>query len=97
MVQRGIEPTLIGVYGATQFVAILAAIPVVERITGWFGSRHTYVLATVITLGIAVGFMLTTSLVAWFIFNAVWGFLGGIRWIVGESWVAELAPQEQRG
>lgn len=97
LAERGLEPSLIGLYGASNFIALMAASLFASRIAKALGQRRAYLLATVISLLVISSYLLTSSLVMWFIFSIITGLTGAVRWIVGESWVAALSPPESRG
>jgi MFS family permease len=97
LAERGLEPSLIGVYGASNFVALMVSSLFASRLANILGQRRAYLGATVISLVVISSYLLTDSLALWFIFSIITGLTGAIRWIVGESWVAALSPPESRG
>jgi MFS family permease len=97
LAERGLEPALIGFYGASNFVALTVSSLFASSIANVLGQRRAYLGATVISLVVISSYLLTDSLVMWFIFSIISGLTGAIRWIVGESWVAALSPPESRG
>jgi MFS family permease len=97
LAERGLEPSLIGLYGASNFIALMVSSLFASRLANVLGQRRAYLGATVISLLVISSYLLTDSLVMWFIFSIITGLTGAVRWIVGESWVAALAPSESRG
>lgn len=97
LAERGLEPALIGFYGASNFIALMAASLFASPIANALGQRRAYLGATVISLLVISSYLLTDSLLMWFIFSIITGLTGAVRWIVGESWVAALSPPESRG
>jgi predicted MFS family arabinose efflux permease len=97
LAQRGVSPLLIGTFATVQFSAILLAAPLLPRLSRHLDARQALLGGSLLTALIAIGYTLTTNIAAWLIFGALWGFISGVRWIMGESLVAELAPPARRG
>lgn len=97
LAERGVGTTVVGLFGATSWAAILVASPFTAAIARRLGPRRAYLLATAALLPVVAGFALTDAVPAWFAFAGIWGASTAVRWVVGESWAVELAPPEQRG
>jgi MFS family permease len=97
LAQGGASPVLIGAFATVQFCAVLLAAPLMPYLSRYLNPKGALLAGSLLTALIAAGYTLTDSAMAWMLFGAVWGLLSGVRWIAGESLVAELAPPARRG
>jgi MFS family permease len=94
---QGISAGLIGVFAAVPWLAVLLLSPFVPAMVQRFGVFRIFPLSFWLTFTATLGFVLTQELWLWFVLNFVTGLGLTIRWVVGESWYASLAPPELRG
>lgn len=97
LIGDGVSTTLAGLFAASGWVGIFAIAPFVSAITQRLGRRPTLWLSGVVPVLAVSGFLLTDSLVLWFIFEFIAGAASGLRWVLAEAVVAEFAPPKQRG
>lgn len=93
----GVSTATIGLFAATGWLGIFLMTPFASAITQRLGRRPTLWLAALIPVLTTIGFLSTTSLTSWFVFNLVGGMASGLRWVLAEAVVAEFAPPGQRG
>lgn len=94
---RGEPAWLIGLFGASLYLAIFAVTPFTARITRRCGLRQIYI-ATGFAPLLVVGIFVSTEVTAlWLLAVAVLGASGGLRWVSAESYVASAAPPARRG
>jgi MFS family permease len=97
LAQLGFSPFTIGLFAALPFVALLSTTLLTPVIIRRVGIWRTFVIAQLAALGAIAGFVVTDNLILWFTFNAVWGSSAGMRWIIYDTLIAELAPSSQKG
>jgi NADP-dependent 3-hydroxy acid dehydrogenase YdfG/MFS family permease len=97
LAERGFSTALVGVYSATNFVALMGSSLLVSKLTKRFGERPTYFGATVLSVLAINGYLYSDAVPLWFLFSILTGFTWAVRWIIDESWMARLAPPEKRG
>lgn len=95
--QQGVSNTISGVFGATGMLGILMVTPFVSWITKTLGKKNTMILSAGVPCLAAAGVILSNSIPIWFVLELLAGMAGGVRWILAESLIAELAPTEKRG
>jgi MFS family permease len=93
----GVSTAMAGLFAASGWVGIFAITPFASAITRRLGRRPTLWLAAAVPVFSTAGFMLTDWLPAWFLFDFVAGAASGLRWVLAEAVVAEMAPPEKRG
>lgn len=93
----GVATSVVGLFAATGWLGIFLMTPFASAITQRLGRRPTLWLAALVPLLATGGFLATTSLVWWFVFNLIGGMASGLRWVLAEAVVAEFAPPGQRG
>lgn len=94
---EGISTTLAGLFAASGWVGIFVITPFASAIAQRLGRRPTLWLAATVPVVCTTGFLLTDWLPAWFVLDFVAGAASGLRWVLAEAVVAELAPPGQRG
>lgn len=94
---RGEAPWLIGLFGASLYLAIFAVTPFTTRITQRWGLRAVYVASGCSPVLVVGVFLATTHVVAWLLAVAVMGLSGGLRWVTAEACVVGAASEERRG
>ncbi|MCW5625876.1 MAG: MFS transporter [Burkholderiales bacterium] len=93
---EGVSPWLIGLFGAAGWGSILVTAPLVPKLTRAFGIARAFQWASILGC-VAIPLMLVPSLFTWFIAIVLVGAAGGVRWIVAEAWIADIAPPEKLG
>jgi len=97
LAMRGEAAWLIGLFGASLYVAVFGVTPFAARITRRFGLREVYIATGLCPLLVVSVFMLTERIALWFLAVAVLGCSGGLRWVAAESYVASAASEARRG
>lgn len=94
---RGVSSATAGLFAATGWAGIFLVTPFASALAHAFGRRRCLWLSaltpTLATLGLAA----TDHLAVWFALELVAGMASGLRWVLAEAVVAELAPPAQRG
>jgi MFS family permease len=93
----GVSTAMAGLFAASGWVGILAITPFSSAIAQRLGRRPTLWLAAALPVLTTAGFMFTDWLPAWFVLDFLAGAASGLRWVLAEAVVAELAPPDQRG
>ena len=94
---QGHPTVLAGLFAAVGWLGIFAAMPLVSGLTRRLGRRKALWLAAGLPVLATLGFLLSDSLVVWFVLELLAGMAGGLRWVLAEAAVAEFAPPGQRG
>lgn len=95
--QKNVSNSISGAFAATSMIGILLVTPFVSWLTHHIGKKYTMVLSAAIPCFAVLGILLTDSIVIWFILELLAGMAGGVRWVLAESLIAELAPLSKRG
>lgn len=95
--QRGVSNSLSGAFAATGMLGVLLVTPFVSWLTHHIGKKYTMVLSAALPSLAVLGILSNDSILLWFILELLAGMAGGIRWVLAESIIAELAPTTQRG
>lgn len=95
--RAGVSSSIAGLYAATSWLGILLITPFAARLTQHWGRRRSWLLSSLLPLVCALGFYTSQSLPLWFVLELLAGMAGGMRWVLAEAYVAELAPPAQRG
>jgi MFS family permease len=93
----GVSTAVVGLFAATAWLGVFLMTPFASAITRRLGRRPTLWLAALVPVLSTVGFLVTDSLPAWFVFNLIGGMASGLRWVLAEAVVAEFAAPGQRG
>ncbi|WP_176256941.1 MFS transporter [Derxia lacustris] len=94
---RGVGAGVIGLFNASMWAGILVSSVFAGRLSQRIGARGSFWLSGLLPLVALAGFFGSDSLWVWFPLYLLAGFGSGLRWIVSEALVAELAPPERRG
>ena len=94
---EGVPTAVVGLFAATGWLGVFLMTPFASAITQRLGRRPTLWLAALVPVLTTAGFLATTSLPGWFVFNLVGGMASGLRWVLAEAVVAEFAAPGQRG
>lgn len=93
----GFDASWNGLLGAMPAIAGMAIGPFVPRIVARFGARPSYFAGAAISISTAALFPFFPSLAAWFVLRFLMGAGLAIQFVVGESWVNNLAQGTARG
>ena len=94
---RGTSASLIGALVMIVAVGVIVgsfAVPVLMR---KFGARSLLLLAVVIEIAMVFLLWLFDHLAAWFVARFVMGVTGAFLFVVSETWINEIAPEQSRG
>lgn len=94
---RGVSATVIGLFNASMWAGILVSSAFAGGLSQRLGARGSFWLSGLLPLIALGGFFASDLLWLWFPLYLLAGFGSGLRWIVSEALVAELAPAERRG
>ena len=95
--QAGVSNTVAGLFAATTWLGIFTITPFASGLVRWVGRRRALWLASGLPLLTVCGFLFTRSLPVWFALELLASMAGGLRWVLAESFIAEFAPEAQRG
>lgn len=93
----GVSTLISGALAACGWVGILLITPLCGGLVQRLGRCHALWLAAILSTTAATGFAVTSRLEWWFAFVVLEGMASGLRWVLGEAMVMELAPPGQRG
>lgn len=93
----GQSTAVAGLFAATVWLGIFLVTPMASALTQRLGRRPTLWLSAAVPVVTCAGFGLSAWLPLWFVLYLVAGMAGGLRWVLAEAIVAELAPPGQRG
>ncbi|HMN94774.1 MAG TPA: MFS transporter [Hydrogenophaga sp.] len=93
----GQSTAVAGLFAATVWLGIFLVTPMASALTQRLGRRPTLWLSAAVPVVTCAGFGLSSWLPLWFVLYLVAGMAGGLRWVLAEAIVAELAPPGQRG
>lgn len=94
---HGVSTLTSGALAASGWVGILLITPLCGGLVHRLGRRGALCLAAALSTLAAAGFTTTDRLEWWFVFVVTEGIASGLRWVMGEAMVMELAPTGQRG
>lgn len=94
---RGASPALIGAQGALAGLGILAGSLAVPHLVARYGAWPLAMAALYGTATCVAGFGLTENLVVWFVLRPLLGVLVAILFVVSETWINVLSPDDRRG
>jgi len=92
-----VSTTVAGLFAASGWVGVFVITPFASAIAQRLGRRPTLWLAAAVPVVSTTGFLFTDWLPAWFVLDFIAGAASGLRWVLAEAVVAELAPPQQRG
>jgi MFS family permease len=95
--QAGVSNTVAGLFAATTWLGIFTMTPFASGLVRRLGRRRALWLASGLPLLTVCGFLFTRSLSVWFALELLASMAGGLRWVLAESFIAEFAPEAQRG
>ncbi|TNF61717.1 MAG: MFS transporter [Burkholderiales bacterium] len=95
--EDGHSTAIAGLFAATVWLGIFLVTPLASALTRRLGRRPTLWLSALVPVLTTAGFGLTDWLPLWFLLHLVAGMAGGLRWVLAEAIVAEMAPPGQRG
>lgn len=95
--ETGISTATAGLFAACGWLGICAITPFASAISRLLGRRRAFLLSALVPTVAALGFATTHALPLWFLLNVLTGLAYGLRWVLAEATVAELAPAAQRG
>lgn len=93
----GFDTSWNGLLGAIPAFAGMAIGPFVPRIVARLGARSSYFVGAALSISTASLFPLLPTLAAWFVLRLLMGAGLAIQFVVGESWVNNLAQGATRG
>lgn len=94
---NGFEASWSGMLGATPAIAGMAILPFSPWIVARLGARPVYLAGAVLSVSTAALFPVIPDLLAWFVLRFLMGAGLAIQFMVGESWVNNLADGPRRG
>jgi MFS family permease len=94
---RGVDPWLVGLFGAMPYLALISAATVTPRLVGRLGAMPAFAGGVALMLAAVAGFAAADHLATWFAANLVLGAGFALVWVVADSLVAGLARPERRG
>lgn len=95
--EDGVSVAVAGAFAASSWVGILLVTPLAGRLVQRIGRQQTLWMASCMTTLSVAGILLTSQLAWWFAFVLLESAAAGLRWVVGEALVVELAPTGQCG
>ncbi len=90
-------PLLAGLFGATSWLGIFALTPWVSWLTHRWGRRAAMQVAGWVPVASVLIFVLVNDVAWWFVAQLAAGMAVGMRWVLSEALVAELAGPQSRG
>ena len=95
--ERGVSVTTTGALAAASWLGILLITPFAGRLVKRIGRQQALTLACLMSTASVAGLLLTQSLFWWFALVLLESLSAGLRWVVGEAMVVDLAPSGQCG
>lgn len=95
--ERGVSVTTTGALAAASWLGILLITPFAGRLVKRIGRQQALTLACLMSTASVAGLLLTQSLIWWFALVLLESLSAGLRWVVGEAMVVDLAPSGQCG
>lgn len=97
LTQQGRSALLVGLMASAMWVGIFSATFAAHAVVGRFGYARTFVGGNVLAVLMVASLGLHDDYRWWLAGAYLIGFAGGLVWVAGESWLAELAPANRRG
>lgn len=97
LTQQGRSAFLVGLMASAMWVGIFSATFVAHATVGRFGYARTFVGGNLLAMLMVASLGLHDDHRLWLLGAYLIGFAGGLVWVAGESWLAELAPADRRG
>jgi MFS family permease len=94
---NGFAASWSGLLGATPAIAAMVVVPFSPRIVARMGARPAYFAAAALSVSTAALFPVFPSLGAWFVLRFLMGAGLSVQFMIGESWVNNLADGPSRG
>jgi MFS family permease len=94
---NGFDTSWSGLLGAVPALAGIAILPFSPWIVARIGARPAYFAGAVLSISTAALFPVLPGLVAWFVLRFLMGVGLALQFMVGESWVNNLADGPRRG
>jgi MFS family permease len=94
---QGVDSRLIGLNAAVQALAIIAISPLAPRLVGRLGPVKTMYACIAAALASLLLLPLVPDVYAWFPIRFVLGASVAAIFIVGETWIIQVAPPDMRG
>jgi MFS family permease len=95
--ENGVSVAVSGALAASSWIGILLVTPLVGRLVKRVGRQRALQLASFLSTVSVAGILLTPRLEWWFALVLLESVSSGLRWVVGEALVVELAPSGQCG
>lgn len=95
--QRGVDVTVIGLYAALPWVALVVGGPLLPRFVAALGAIKTYALGLGLTALVLLLFPLFDTLPGWFLLNLTLGFGWAFQWIGADTWINTVVSERTRG
>lgn len=95
--ERGVAPSLIGLLSASGWLGIFVVTPFAARIVQTLGRRLAFQVSVGVPVVTAAAFVFVDHLGVWFALYLASGVASGVRWILSEATIAELADDRVRG
>ena len=95
--RQGVSSLLIGLSSAVQSLAILLFAPGVPALIQRLGSPRLMAITIVVSVATLLLMRTWPDVYVWFPLRFVLGAAGALLWIVGETWVNQLAGEKSRG
>jgi MFS family permease len=97
LTQAGRSALAVGVMGSALWLGLFAASTQAHVVVTRFGHAPVVLWATVASTLALATLKLHDSYTGWLAGALVLGLGGGLVWVAGEAWLAEIAPAAQRG
>ena len=95
--ENGVSVAVSGALAASSWIGILLITPLASRLVKRVGRQQALRLASLLSTVSVAGILLTSRLEWWFALVLLESISAGLRWVVGEALVVELAPTGQCG
>jgi MFS family permease len=97
LTERGASGLAVGIMASSFWGGIMAASTQASRIVERYGHAPSFIAAAVVS-ALAFGSLAPHAWYpGWLAGVATMGLAGGVIWVSGEAWLAEIAPAERRG
>ncbi|GAA6143050.1 MFS transporter [Hydrogenophaga sp. 5NK40-0174] len=95
--ERGHSTAFGGWFAACGWLGIMVVTPFASAVTQRWGQRLTLTASTVMTVVNTACYLFIDQPAVWFAVIFCEGVAAGLRWVLAEAMVAEMAPSHQRG